>query len=125
MINAADTSQNQDHFTTIKGSVMETDGTIKEFESQVPKDARFIKFVARAINTGSLEYGVEAVKEEPVEIFYVYCVNGRPPQHKHYSEDEAIKEAERLARKEPNKEFIILQEIARVNAVIDTKVDYT
>lgn len=38
----------------------------------------------------------------------VWNLNNRNPSHRHSREDEAFKEAERLARKHPNEEFYVV-----------------
>lgn len=56
--------------------------------------------------------------------YYVFRVGHTPPEVKHDTVDEAVKESERLANKHPGKEFEILQCIG-VTKAITTQTTWT
>jgi hypothetical protein len=44
----------------------------------------------------------------------VWCLQGRAPTTKHLSQEKARQEAERLARANPGREFVVLQSLGTV-----------
>jgi hypothetical protein len=49
--------------------------------------------------------------------WYVWCPESGPPTHRHGSERDAIREAERLARNNPGHRFMVLQLVGTAQRV--------
>jgi hypothetical protein len=55
------------------------------------------------------------VRREPVKFWWVWTKTGSTPTTFHESEEEALYEAARLARKHPDRKFIVLKAYAKIS----------
>jgi hypothetical protein len=60
--------------------------------------------------------GLKIVRQEKGE-FFVWTKSGRPPRFAHPTQEAAEKEAERLAKLNPGKKFIVMGCLCKISAV--------
>ena len=54
------------------------------------------------------------METKPAKFWFVWNPSGRIPRYQHWAKDAAVREAERLARQNPDDEFVVLESVASV-----------